>query len=74
MIPGQGARIPHASQTKKTNHKNRNNIVTNSISTLKMAHIKKKKIQRSKHEFILKTPKLKYDPLLQSCSVLYPIS
>ena len=38
MIPGQGTKIPHASWSIK---QNRSNIVTNSIKTLKMAHIKK---------------------------------
>ena len=40
MIPGQGVRIPHASGSKKQNRNNRNNIVTNSIKTLEMTHIK----------------------------------
>ena len=31
LISGQGARIPHASQPKKTKYKNRSNIVTNLI-------------------------------------------
>ena len=35
-----GAKILHASQLKK---QNRNNIVTNAITTLKMVHIQKKK-------------------------------
>ena len=35
-IPGRGAKIPRASPPK-----NRSNIVTNSIKTLKMVHIKK---------------------------------
>ena len=39
-ISGWGAKILHASQLKK---QNRNNIVTNSVKTLKMVHIKKKK-------------------------------
>ena len=43
LIPGQGAKIPHASWPKNQNIKNRSNVVTNSISTLKMVHIKKKK-------------------------------
>ena len=37
-IPGGGAKIPHASQPK---NQNRSNVVTNSIKTLKMVHIKK---------------------------------
>ena len=40
-IPGRGAKIPHASRPK---NQNRSNTVTNSIKTLKMVHIKKKKI------------------------------
>ena len=43
LIPGQGAKIPHASWPKNQNIKNRSNVVTNSISTLKMVHVKKKK-------------------------------
>ena len=48
-IPGQGAKIPPAlKQNKQTNkkttkNKNRNSIVTSSIMTLKMVHIKRKK-------------------------------
>ena len=42
-IPGQGAKIPHVSWSKNQSIKNRSNIVTNSIKTLKMVHIKKKK-------------------------------
>ena len=38
-IPGQGAKIPHASWPK---NQNRNSIATNSIKTFKM--VKKKKI------------------------------
>ena len=45
LIPGSGTKMPHASwpkrnQEKKKNKKNRSNIVTNSIKTLKMVHIK----------------------------------
>ena len=39
-IPGQADKIPHA---KKPKHKNSNNIITNSIKTLKMVYVKKKK-------------------------------
>ena len=42
-IPGQGVRIPHALQPKQNKAKNRGNIIMNSIKTLKMVHIKKKK-------------------------------
>ena len=40
-ISGQGAKIPHALGPKKPKNKT-SNIVTNSIKTLKMVHIKKK--------------------------------
>ena len=41
LIPGRGAKIPHALRPKNQNI-NRSNIVTNSIKTLKkMVHIKK---------------------------------
>ena len=40
-IPGQGTKIPHASWLKNPNVDNRSNIVTESIKTLKMVHIKK---------------------------------
>ena len=40
LIPGLGAKIPHASQPKNQNIK-QSNFVTNSIKTLKMVHIKK---------------------------------
>ena len=43
LIPGWGARIPHALWSKKQNVNNRSNIVTNSIRTIKMVHFKKKK-------------------------------
>ena len=47
-IPGQGAKIPHASRPKTPKRENRSNIVTNSKKTLKMVHIKKKKILKEK--------------------------
>ena len=60
LIPCQGARILHASQPKKNqptnknqNINNRSNIVTNSIKTLKMVHIKQNKAKRER--VILKT-------------------
>ena len=40
VIPGQAAKTPHASWPKNQNM-NRSNIVTDSIKTLKMVHIKK---------------------------------
>ena len=43
-IPGQGVKIPHGSGPKKIqNINNRSNITTNSIKTLEMVHIQKKK-------------------------------
>ena len=39
-IPDHKAKIPHASWPKKQNINNRGNIVTTSIKTLKMVHIK----------------------------------
>ena len=40
-IPGQAAKIPHALWPKNQNIKNRSKIVTNSIKTLKIVHMKK---------------------------------
>ena len=40
LIPGQAAKIPHTSWPKNQNM-NRSNIVTDSVKTLKMVHIKK---------------------------------
>ena len=45
-IPGRGAKIPHASRPK---NQNRSNIVTDSIKTLIMVHIKKKKKIKKEH-------------------------
>ena len=46
LIPG--AKIPQASWLKNQNIKNsRSNIVTNSIKTLKMVHIKKKILKKN---------------------------
>ena len=43
-VPGWGAKISYASQPKKNTPKqNRSNIVTNSIKSLKMVHMEKKK-------------------------------
>ena len=42
-IPGQGAKIPHASMAQKSEILNRSNILTYLIRTLKMVYIKKKK-------------------------------
>ena len=41
LIPGKGAKIPHASWLKNQNIKSRSNIVINSIKTLKIVHIGK---------------------------------
>ena len=49
LIPGQGAKIPHASQLKNQNLKLKQ-YYTNSIRTLKLVYIKKylkKKLERS---------------------------
>ena len=43
LIPGWGAKILHVSGSKKQNIKNRSNMGTNSTTTFKMAHVKKKK-------------------------------
>ena len=58
LIPGQGAKTTQASWPKKPNHKNKNNTVTNSIKTLKMVHIKRKK--SSKADLVI--PHLSLDP------------
>ena len=42
-IPAQGAKTPHASWPKKPTHKTRSNTVKNSVKTLTIVHIKKKK-------------------------------
>ena len=41
MIPGQGTNIPFASGAKNANENNRSNIVTHSIQTLKIIHMKR---------------------------------
>ena len=45
LIPGGGAKILHASWPK---NQNRNNIVTNSIKTFKIVHIKKNLREKKK--------------------------
>ena len=47
--PGQGAKMPHALQPK---NQNRNNIVTNSIKTLRIVHIKKKILKETSYIII----------------------
>ena len=46
-FPCGEAKIPHASKAKNQNINNKSNIVTNSIKTLKMVLIKKKKSYKS---------------------------
>ena len=41
LSPGWEAKIPTCLVAKKSKHKNKSNIVTNSIKILKMIHIKK---------------------------------
>ena len=45
LIPGQGKKIlqPCGQKKKTQNIKNRSNVITNSIKTFKMVHIKKMK-------------------------------
>ena len=49
-IPGQEAKISHASQLKNPKTSNRSKIVTNSMKTLKMVHIKKKRKKSLKQQ------------------------
>ena len=56
VLPGLGAKIPHASWTHthtKQNTDHRSNIITNPIKTLKMAHIKKKRKKENLQESYL---------------------
>ena len=46
--PGQGAKIPHATGPKKKQNIKQKQYATDSIKTLKMAHIKKKKNLKEK--------------------------
>ena len=48
--PDQGTKIPHASLPESQKHK-ADNIVANSIKTLKMVHIKKKFLERATMKF-----------------------
>ena len=53
-IPGQVAKISHPSQRQNQNINSRSNIVTDSIKTLKMVRIKKKKnFKKKKKGFLL---------------------
>ena len=45
-IPGQGTKILHALWPKNQNIRNRSNIVTHSIKTFKMVHIKKNLLKK----------------------------
>ena len=45
LIPGQEAEISHASSQNNQNVETVKNIVTNSLKSLKMVHIKKKKVK-----------------------------
>ena len=48
-VPGQRVKIPHTSLPKiNTKTLNGNYIVTNSIKTLKIVHIRKKKINKTR--------------------------
>ena len=42
-VPGWGAKIAYASVAKKTKHETEAILLTNSIKTLKVVHIKRKK-------------------------------
>ena len=49
LIPGQGAKVPHPCGQKATTE---SNIVRNSIKTLKMVHIQKRKsFKKTKKNF-----------------------
>ena len=51
LIPGQGAKIPHALWPKEPKHKkNRGNIVTNSIKALKM--VPKKSLKKNTYIYV----------------------
>ena len=51
LIPGQRDKIPHASwpkkKKKKRNINNRSNIVTDSMKSFQMGHVKKKSFKKS---------------------------
>ena len=50
-IPGWEAKIPHAVWPKNQNINNGSNILTNSLKTLKMVHIKKKSLKKKTSDF-----------------------
>ena len=54
--PGREAKIPHASQPKKTETQNQSNILIKSIKTSKMAHIKKHLLKKINSFYLEKIP------------------
>ena len=48
LIPGWRAKIPHASWPQNQNINNKSNIITNSIKTLKVIHVRKKIFKKRK--------------------------
>ena len=50
-IPGRRAKIPHASWPRSQTYR-RNNMVTSSIKTLKMVHIKKNFFNKKRNNFM----------------------
>ena len=65
LIPGQGAKIPYGLWLKKNKTKNRKNIITSSIKTLKIVHIKNRQKKAERKECFLsmgqRTPELSPD-------------
>lgn len=55
LIPGGEAKISHASQPKIQNINNRNNIVTHSIKTLKLVHLRKKILKNENFGWLIIT-------------------
>lgn len=51
LVPG--AKIPHALQPKSHNIKQKQYIVTNSVKSFKMVHIKKKMLRKSMSIFFM---------------------
>ena len=59
-IPGWGAKITHASRPKNQKKKNKSNILTNSIKTLKKGpHQKKKKAQKGRQDLVSNLKRMK---------------
>ena len=55
MIPGREPEVPHVTWPKKLKHKIETILLTNSINTLKMIHIRKKSLtkeSRSKNVYV----------------------